>query len=95
MATEFVGFVRRIDFEPKKDFLGVHTYAHIFSKPSTATGSEVDVYTDNPRFEAAFLTAYSPKGGPTIRPLIEVHYEEDKATTVRMVVRVILDIELV
>ncbi len=32
MADKFEGYVRRIDFEPKKDFLGYRTYAHVFLK---------------------------------------------------------------
>jgi hypothetical protein len=55
--------IRRIDFEPKKDFLEFRTYAHIFIQVAggPGPGQDVDVYTDTPRFEAAFLTAFASK----------------------------------
>lgn len=85
MSKIVEGIVRRIDFEPKQELLESRIYAHVFLKLRDGQ-TEVDVYTDNPRFEAAFLTAYSSQPGPRY---IEVYYEEvDKQ---KKVVRVTLD----
>jgi hypothetical protein len=86
--THFVGFVRRIDFEPKKDFLGYRTYAHVFldDKPGEAN---VDVYTDDPRFEAALLAIFVPTA--PVPPKVEVHWQE--VDGVKKVTRVIVDRE--
>jgi hypothetical protein len=80
-------FVRRIDFEPKGDFLGFRTYAHVFLR--NERDEEVDVYTDDPRLEAALLAAYDPFAPQP--PKVEVHYEEIE--NVKKIVRVILDRE--
>lgn len=91
MAEIFKGYVRRIDFEPKLDYLEFHIYAHVFLK-SLDGQEKVDVYTDNPRFEAAFLTAYSlGQGSPPPNPqrFIEVYYEDVKGAN--KVIRVALD----
>ena len=95
MAEIFKGYVRRIDFEPKQDYLESHIYAHVFLKSLDGEG-KVDVYTDNPRFEAAFLTAFSlvqVTRPPKRVGYIEVHYEE--VGQEKKVVRVALDEELV
>ncbi|MCI0683811.1 MAG: hypothetical protein L0Y71_17030 [Gemmataceae bacterium] len=88
MADEFVGIVRRIDFEPRQDHLGYRTYAHVFleDEPGGRAG-KVDVYTDDPRFEAALLTALDPSANRP--PKVEVHYEDVKG--VKKAVRVALD----
>ena len=91
MAEIFQGYVRRIDFEPKLDFLEVHIYAHVFLRSQDGK-TKVDVYTDNPRFETAFLTAYSSAQANQPR-YIEVHYED--VNNQKNVVRVILDEEFV
>jgi hypothetical protein len=84
----FTGFVRRIDFEPKKDYLGSNIYAHVFLEDYVGvTPNEVDVYTDDPRFEAALLTAYDPFAN--VRPKVEVYYEDVHGE--KKVVRVVLD----
>jgi len=92
MADPFRCYVRRIDFEPKTDFLESRIYAHVFL--TSQDGQKIDVYTDNPRFEAAFLTAFS-SGQGTQRPnqvcYIDVEYEVVNKTN--KVVRVILDRE--
>lgn len=88
-ARQIVGFVRRIDFEPKKDFLGDRSYAHVFLEDKPGGSQKVDVYTDNPRFEAALLAIYEPVA-PTA-PKVEVHWED--VDGVKKVVRVILDRE--
>ena len=93
MADRVQGYVRRIDFEPKKDFLESHIYAHVFLKPLDGK-AEVDVYTDNLRFEAAFLSAFSSEqvDQPPNQPrYIEVYYEVIDKTN--KVVQVILDKE--
>ena len=89
MADPFKCYVRRIDFEPKMEFLESRIYAHVFLKSQDGQ-TEVDVYTDNPRFEAAFLTAFSSAqaDGPPNR-YIEVYYELVDKTN--KVVRVTLD----
>src|SRR4051812_34490803 len=88
-GTQIVGYVRRIDFEPKNDFLGSHTYAHVFLEDKLGGAEKVDVYTDDPRFEAALLAIYEPFAlNP---PKIEVHWED--VNGVKKVVRVILDRE--
>jgi hypothetical protein len=89
MADPFTCYIRRIDFEPKEDFLESRIYAHVFLK-SLDEQTEVDVYTDNPRFEAAFLTAFSAQldQSPTPR-YIEVYYEVIEKTN--KVVRITLD----
>lgn len=80
----FSGYVRRIDFEPKMEYLDFRIYAHIFLR-SQDSQTQVDVYTDNPRFEAAFLAAFSSN----IQRYVEVHYE--KVGQERKVVRVVMD----
>ncbi|HXQ71693.1 MAG TPA: hypothetical protein VN844_14460 [Pyrinomonadaceae bacterium] len=91
MSDSFQGYVRRIDFEPKKDLLEYRIYAHVFVK-SLDGQNEIDVYTDNPRFEAAFLTAFSSaQTDPNTTRYIEVQYETVDKTN--RVVRVILDQE--
>ena len=93
MANMFAGYVRRIDFEPKKDYLEYRTYAHVFLKSLDGT-TEVDVYTENPRFEAAFLTAFSVQAiiqPPPAKRYIEVHYEVVDQTKTNKVVRVTMD----
>jgi len=89
MAQMYNGFVRRIDFEPKKEFLDDHVYAHVFLQEPDGE-ENVDVYTDDPRFEAAFLAAFSPRGEPLV---IEVHYEEldPEGAVIRVVTRVALE----
>lgn len=91
MEKMFAGYVRRIDFEPKMEFLEYRIYAHVFLKSQDGQ-TQVDVYTDNPRLEAAFLTAFpsAQANSPTTRPrYIEVYYEVvDQA---KKVVRVTLD----
>jgi hypothetical protein len=85
-----VGTIRRIDFEPKKDFLSVRTYAHVFLEEKAGPlEEEVDVYTDDPRFEAALLAVYEPSAPKP--PRVEVHWED--LDGVKRVVRVILDRE--
>ena len=91
MATIFEGYIRRIDFEPKKEYLEYRIYAHVFLKSQDGQ-TEIDVYTDNPRFEAAFLTAFSlsqTNQPPNQRRYIEVHYELVDKTN--KVVRVTMD----
>ena len=91
MADSFQGYVRRIDFESKTDYLESRTYAHVFLK-SPDGQDQVDVYTDNPRFEAAFLTAFSSRlAQPNPTRYLEVQYETVNKTN--KVVRVILDEE--
>lgn len=91
--TKFLGFVRRIDFEPKKDFLGFRTYAHVFLEEeddgNPAGTKPVDVYTDDPRFEAALLAIYEPTAPKP--PKVEVHWED--VDGVKKIVRVIVDRE--
>jgi len=87
--TKFFGFVRRIDFEPKKDFLGFRTYAHIFLEDKSGGGEKVDAYTDDPRFEAALLAIFDPSS-PT-PPNVEVHWEE--VDGIKKIIRVIVDRE--
>ncbi len=92
MANMFAGYVRRIDFEPKQEYLEYRIYAHVFLRSQDGQ-TQIDVYTDNPRFEAAFLTAYSSAQAnqPTDKPrYIEVHYEDVKPSG-KKVVRVTLD----
>ena len=93
MAEKFLGFVRRIDFEPKKDFLAFRTYAHVFLEEEDDGGSggtkQVDVYTDDPRFEAALLAIYEPTAPKP--PKVEVHWED--VDGVKKIVRVIVDRE--
>jgi hypothetical protein len=90
MADPFKCYVRRIDFEPKIDFLESRIYAHVFLKAQDGQ-TEVDVYTDNPRFEAAFLTAFSAQidKSPNHSRYIEVYYEVIEKTN--KVVRITLD----
>jgi hypothetical protein len=89
MPDPFECYVRRIDFEPKQDFLESRIYAHVFLK-SRDGQTEVDVYTDNPRFEAAFLTAFSAQVDRPNQPrYIEVYYETIEKTN--KVVRITLD----
>ena len=92
MPDPFRCYVRRIDFEQKADFLESRIYAHVFLKPEDGR-QEVDVYTDNPRYEAAFLTAFSSGQGtqPPSVCYIEVQYEIINKTN--KVVRVTLDKE--
>jgi hypothetical protein len=87
----FVGNIRRIDFEPKKDFLGFRTYAHVFLKDRQ--NGQVDAYTDDPRLEAALLAAYAPAA--MMPPTVEVHYEDvgDAKNGVKRITRVVLDRE--
>ena len=87
--TMILGFVRRIDFEPKKDFLGFRTYAHVFLEGTPGTEKSADVYTDDPRFEAALLASFDPVSPEP--PKVEVHWEDVDGT--KKVVRVILDRE--
>ena len=88
MAETFKGYVKKIDFEPKLELLEYHIYAHVFLE--LLDGSKKDVYTDNPRFEAAFLTAYSLANHPPNRhEYIAVDYEDVKGE--RKVVRVTLN----
>jgi hypothetical protein len=68
------------------EYLESKTYAHVFLKDEM---KEIDVYTDNPRFEAALLTAFS--SDPNEKRYIEVQYEVVDKTN--KVVRVILDRE--
>lgn len=85
-----VGFIRRIDFEPKKDFLGFRTYAHVFlEEDEPVEPQKVDVYTDDPRFEAALLAIYEPVSPE--KPKVDVHWED--VDGVKKVVQVILDRE--
>ena len=88
MADPFKCYVRRIDFEPKSEFLDSHIYAHVFLK-SLDGQTDIDVYTDNPRFEAAFLTAFSSNQQPNPTRYIEVYYEVVDKTN--KVIRVTLD----
>jgi hypothetical protein len=91
MANPFKGYVRRIDFEPKREFLEDHVYAHVFLQSQDGQ-SEVDVYTDNPRFEAALLAAYSSalaNQPPNQSGYIEVSYEV--VGKEKKVIRVTLD----
>lgn len=91
MADTFTGYVRRIDFEPKLEVLEYRIFAHVFLKSQDGE-TKIDVYTDNPRFEAAFLTAFSSAQARRPYP-VEVHYEDvDKN---KKVVRVILDEDFV
>ena len=87
MADKFEGYVRRIDFEPKMEYLESRIYAHVFLKSQDGQ-TQVDVYTDNPRLEAAFLTAYSLALANQPR-YIEVYYED--VGKEKKVVRVTLD----
>lgn len=86
MADPVKCYVRRIDFEPKADYLDSETYAHVFLK--LEDGTEINVYTKNPRFEAAFLTAFSMGSArdPNAVQYIEVKFEtvnkENKVTQV-------------
>jgi hypothetical protein len=94
MAKEVQGIVRRIDFEPKMEYLESRIYAHVFL--TTEDGTQIDVYTDNPRFEAAFLTAYAVAQAaqpPNPRRYIEVRYEV--VDTAKKVVQVTLDEDFV
>ena len=84
---QITGYVRRIDFEPKKDFLGYRTYAHVFLVDKPGGAKQVDVYTDNPRFEAALLAIYEPTAPEP--PLVEVHWEDIDG--VNKITRVIVD----
>jgi hypothetical protein len=72
------------------DFLESRIYTHVFLKSQDGQ-TEVDVYTDNPRFEAAFLTAFSAQvnQSPNNRRYIEVYYEVIEKTN--KVVRITLD----
>jgi hypothetical protein len=71
------------------DFLESRIYAHVFLKSQDGQ-TEVDVYTDNPRFEAAFLTAFSAQVEQSSNPrYIEVYYEVIEKTN--KVVRITLD----
>ena len=89
MADPFMCYVRRIDFEPKMDFLESRIYAHVFLISQDGQ-TEIDVYTDNPRFEAAFLTAFSAQVEQSPNPrYIEVYYEVIEKTN--KVVRITLD----
>ena len=85
----FVGHVRRIDLESKSDYLGPHIYAHVFL--ISDDGKEnVDVYTDDPRFEAAMLKAFSLD--TTARPpYVEVTFAVLKETGTKKVVRVAME----
>ena len=76
-----------LDLVAKKDFLGFRTYAHVFL--TSQKGDEVDVYTDDQRFEAAFLAAYAPASSKP--PLIRVEYEEVNKVKVNKVRRVRLE----
>jgi len=85
----FVGHVRRIDLESKSDYLDSHIYAHVFL--TSEDGKEnIDVYTDNPRFEAAFLKALSLDLAP-IPPYVEVTFAVLKETGTKKVVRVAME----
>jgi len=91
MANQVSGTVRRIDFEPKSDFLQSRIYAHVFLTVKD-TDAEIDMYTEDPMLEAAFLTAWRPLPSPDcviFPPVIEVHYEE--RGEIRKAVRVVLD----
>jgi hypothetical protein len=85
MKDPFKGEIRRIDFEPKQEFLGTRIYAHVFI---TNGGDEIDVYTDDARLEAAFLAAYAPSAGLPPR-IVEVYYEA--VGNAKRVLRVTLD----
>jgi hypothetical protein len=91
-----IATVRRIDLEPKKSFLGNRVYAHVFLTPRGAPDPEVDLYTDDPSFVAAFLIAWRPAPSPdcvVFPPPIEVGYEE--VDGIRRATRVALDYSLV
>jgi hypothetical protein len=90
-VASFTGFVRRIDLEPKQDFLGARTYAHVFLRNGPSPEDEIDVYTDDPRFEAVLLAAYTRSA--TRATQVEVHYEESEPQGVKKITRVILDME--
>ena len=86
MSETFRGYVLKIEAAPQEDFIGfLHTYAHVFLKSGN---QKVDVYTDEPRFEAAFLAAYKPLANSP--PLIEVVYEKVTKDKVKKVERVVL-----
>lgn len=80
-----MGYIRRIDLEPKEAYLGPRTYAHVFL--INGAGDQVDVYTEDPRFEAALLAVFEPSDPEP--PKVEVHYEE--VGSARKVTRVIVD----
>jgi hypothetical protein len=86
----FVGVIRRIDFEPKYyDFVNYRIYAHVFLEdPDAGEANQVDLYTDDPRLEAALLAAFEPLAEKA--PKVEVHWEETYAGT-KKIVRVALD----
>ena len=90
MTEPFRCYVRRIDFEPKSEFLESQIYAHVFLK-SPDDKTDVDVYTNNPRFEAAFLTSFWATADLSTDPrrYIDVYYEVVNKTN--EVVRVTLD----
>ena len=84
MAETFKGYIRRIDFEPKQEFLGVRIYTHVFFVVDPE--EQIDAYTDDPRLEAALLAAWDLHPP---RQIIEVHYENDGNE--RRITRVTLD----
>ena len=95
MADPLRAIVRRVDLEPKKDFLdvpGLHTWAHVFLRPRE--GPEIDAYTTDPALQAAVLTAWRPPPDPDrpdFPPLVEFQYEEIE--DVKRLTRVALDYE--
>jgi hypothetical protein len=59
VEKEFMGHIERIDFEPKTDLVGVtQIYAHVFFKNDA--GTEIDMYTLDPRLEAGLLKVFDP-----------------------------------
>jgi hypothetical protein len=87
----FTGIIRRIDFEPKYyDFLQFRTWAHVFLEDRPGGAESVDVYTDDPRFEAALLAMFEPSAAEP--PKLEVRWEEHESG-VKTIVRVIMDRE--
>ncbi|HEY0151393.1 MAG TPA: hypothetical protein VGB92_05305 [Longimicrobium sp.] len=87
--AQFTGYVRRVDFERKKDFLDFRVYAHVFFAQSAPGEEGLDVYTDDPTFIGAFLSAYARSASTP--SAVEVHYDDDE--NVRTVVRVVLDVD--
>ena len=87
MADLFVGYIRRIDFEPKPQYLNIRTFAHVFMEDGPK-GNTVDFYTDDPRLEAVLLAGFAASGQNP--PTVEVHYE-DAGEGVKRLVQIALE----
>jgi hypothetical protein len=97
MPTAIHAIVRRIDFEPKVDFLSVpgrRTWAHVFFR--SRDGTEVDACTEDIALQIAVLAAWRPQveadAAIIFPPLVEMQYEQDQSE--RRLIRVVLDYDM-